>query len=48
MIADMIAILHGGGEPETELELVVGRYGMTLKYARALFEPATGYRGRAT
>ncbi|NBD25272.1 helix-turn-helix transcriptional regulator [Paenibacillus glycinis] len=42
MITEMIAILHGGGEPEAELELVVRRYGMTPKYARALFKQATG------
>ncbi|MBM7566672.1 AraC family transcriptional regulator [Paenibacillus sacheonensis] len=43
MIAEMIAIMHGTGlRAEADLERVVGRYGMTLKYARTLFKQATG------
>lgn len=48
MLAEMIAIMHGDGrsggsqQAERDLESVVGRYGMTPKYARTLFKQATG------
>ncbi|QHW32407.1 AraC family transcriptional regulator [Paenibacillus rhizovicinus] len=43
MITEMIALMHGPGlQGEVDLEPIVGRYGMTLKYARTLFKQATG------
>ncbi|QHT63610.1 AraC family transcriptional regulator [Paenibacillus lycopersici] len=43
MITEMIAMMHGADlRAEVDLEPVVGRYGMTLKYARTLFKQSTG------